>query len=25
LILSMYENVFFEMLERIIQLENEKE
>ena len=24
-VLSMYENVFFEMLERIIQLENEKE
>ncbi|EJG5877300.1 chromosome partitioning protein ParA, partial [Listeria monocytogenes] len=24
-VLSMYENVFFEMIERIIQLENEKE
>ncbi|MDV4700928.1 hypothetical protein NNF93_11860, partial [Enterococcus faecium] len=24
-VLSMYKNVFFEMLERIIQLENEKE
>ncbi|HFQ5785576.1 TPA: chromosome partitioning protein ParA, partial [Listeria monocytogenes] len=23
-VLSMYENVFFEMVERIIQLENEK-
>ncbi|ETU59380.1 hypothetical protein P025_02916, partial [Enterococcus faecalis EnGen0425] len=23
--LAMYENVFFEMVERIIQLENEKE
>ncbi|MCD4869881.1 chromosome partitioning protein ParA, partial [Enterococcus faecalis] len=24
-VLSMYENVFFEMVERIIQLENKKE
>ncbi|MDK6429926.1 chromosome partitioning protein ParA, partial [Enterococcus faecalis] len=24
-VLAMYENVFFEMVERIIQLENEKE